>query len=60
MGVRYFGILSDHIHASDKLTHLALLFTAMLRHCTSLDGMLLGPGVGDYGPSTKRQLGKPV
>ncbi len=38
------GILFDHItHASDKLTcYLALLFTAMLRHGTSLDGMLLG------------------
>ncbi len=38
------GILSDHIiHASDKLTcYLALLFTAMLHHGTSSDGMLLG------------------
>ncbi len=37
------GILSIHIiHASDKLTvYLALLFTAMLHHGTSPDGMLL-------------------
>ncbi len=38
------GILSDHIiHASDKLTcYIALLFTAMLCHGTSPDGILLG------------------
>lgn len=38
------GILSDHIiHAGDRLiAYLSLLFTAMLRHGTSPDGMLLG------------------
>ena len=38
------GILSDHIiHAGDKLAcYLALLFTAMLRHGSSPDGIVLG------------------
>ncbi len=38
------GILSNHIiHAGDRLAcYLALLFTSMLRHGSSPDGMLLG------------------
>ncbi len=38
------GLLSDHIiHAGDRLAcYLALLFTSMLRHGSSPDGMLLG------------------
>ncbi len=37
------GIVSDHIiHAGDRLAcYLALLFTSMLHHSSSPDGMLL-------------------